>query len=494
MSYSARVGLTVLVALGIFVGAYIVLQGTGLFKKKYTLAVQFDNAQGITQGTPVRLSGVPIGEVDRVSLAPNRRAEVRLLIDERYRNAVGARDKITIATGGLLPTPYIEIIPARTGPPPAGDVLVGQSAVTTDDLLRSFNELLPEARNLVTSLTSVANSLDRLVGDPVAARSLKNAAANLEAASARGKALAANLEAASVSGRKIAANLDALTNQGRPRVARAVANLETASRHFERTTALLRTTMAENRPQVGEALENLSGAMAALEELLEEVKASFGDEELRGNLKETLVQLRETMANLRQTSANLTEATGHIKELTGDPQVNEDLRRTLHAARQTMEQAGPLLKRLNRIVGDAGEGVASARERFRRVDVRADLLRVTDPDANRLDVDASLPHRRGFYRLGVYDFTESNRLNLQLGQALGSRTTVRYGLHRSRLGLGLDLGAPLRPWLEADLYSLRDPRLDVRASQRLQPSLDLTLGVDDLFGANAPVAGVRWRF
>jgi hypothetical protein len=60
--------------------------------------------------------------------------------------------------------------------------------------------------------------------------------------------------------------------------------------------------------------------------------------------------------------------------------------------------------------------------------------------------------------------------------------------------VGLDLGAPRRPWLEADLYSLGDPRLDVRASGRLNRDLDLSLGVDDLFGSSAPVAGVRWRF
>jgi phospholipid/cholesterol/gamma-HCH transport system substrate-binding protein len=494
MTTSAKVGLTVLVALAVLAGAYIILQGGGPFRRTYELSVQFENAQGIAQGTEVRLSGVRIGEVIEVSLAPNRRANIKMEIERQYRNAVTPRDTVTIATGGLLPTPYIEIIPRPMGAAPSPGVLQGKSAVTTDDLLRRFNELMPEAQRLVISLTSVSDSLNRLVGDPAAAQSLKNTAANLEAASARGKSLVANLEAASERGQDFVGNLDAVSREGRPRIARAVGNLELASRNFERTSALLHQTLAENRPQVGQTLENLSEAMASLQALLEDVRGALGDEDLKKGLNDTLAQLKETMANLRQTTANLAEATGSVRDLTGDPQVNEDLRATISAARTTMEQAGPLFKRLNRIVGGTGEGVGGARERLRRVDVRADLLYRTDPSRARMDLDATIPRRNGFYRVGMYDFSEQNRINLQIGQALGGGASARFGFHASRLGVGLDLGAPRRPWLEADLYSLGDPRLDVRASGRLNRDLDLSLGVDDLFGSSAPVAGVRWRF
>jgi len=126
--------------------------------------------------------------------------------------------------------------------------------------------------------------------------------------------------------------------------------------------------------------------------------------------------------------------------------------------------------------------------------VRADLLQRTRPGRTRLDLDATVPTRAGFYRLGIYDFSERNRLNLQIGRRLGAGRTVRYGFHASRLGIGLDLGSPRRPWLETDLYSLRDPHLDVRGSHRLSDDLDLTVGVDDLLGTNAPIFGLRWRF
>jgi hypothetical protein len=128
------------------------------------------------------------------------------------------------------------------------------------------------------------------------------------------------------------------------------------------------------------------------------------------------------------------------------------------------------------------------------VNVRADLVRMASPGRTRLDLDATLPWRRGIVRVGLNDFTEANRFNLQLGQLFGPGRTLRYGIHASELGLGVDLGPVLRPWLETDLYSLQDPRLDLRTSYGLQRQLDLTLGVDDLFGSNVAVGGVRWRF
>jgi phospholipid/cholesterol/gamma-HCH transport system substrate-binding protein len=495
MSSSAKVGLTVMVALAMLAATYILLQGGGPFRRSFELVVQFENAQGITEGTEVRLSGVPIGEVVDVTLAPNRRANVRMKIERKYQGVIGPRDRITIATGGLLPTPYIEVVPyAPRDVPAAPGVLTGHTAVTTDDLLRRFDALMPEAQKLVQSLTQVSNSLNRLVGDPSAARSLRSTAANLEAASERGKAMVANLEAASERGRHLVGNLDDVSQDGRPRLARSFENIEAASKNFERTSAILAQTLRENRPQVGQTVENLSEAIASLQGLLEEVRGALGDEELRKGVNETVAQLKETMTNLKQTSANLAESTGSVRDFTGDPKVQEDLRATLASARKTMEEAEPLVRRLNEIVGPPSSDGKGRGPRIPKVQARADLLYRTSPGRARLDLDARIPRRQGYYRAGFYDFSEQNGFNLQIGQVLDRGTTLRYGLYASRLGVGLDLGAPRRPWLETDLYGLDDVRLDVRGYSRLFRELDLTLGVDEVFGANAPVAGVRWRF
>jgi hypothetical protein len=115
-----------------------------------------------------------------------------------------------------------------------------------------------------------------------------------------------------------------------------------------------------------------------------------------------------------------------------------------------------------------------------------------------VDVDATLPGGAGhFTRLGLHDFGENTRLNFQFGRPLREDVALRYGLHASRLGLGLDWAGPggrvTWPRLSADLYGLDQPTLDLRAATRLRSDLELTFGVDRLFKDNAPVLGLRWH-
>jgi phospholipid/cholesterol/gamma-HCH transport system substrate-binding protein len=487
-STAARVGLVVVLALGILAGAYVVLQGAGFWRKTYTKVVQFDNAQGLTKGTEVRYSGVRIGEVSDIFLAANKRANVRLEIEQKY--SINPKDTITIATGGLLPTPYIEIIPARTGPLPPGGVLLGKSAVTTDELLRNFNALLPETQKLVRSLTSMSHSLESLVGDPRVARSLKNSAANLEAVTASGKTTAANLEVVSARGKTAADNLVRFSQQGN----QIGTNFARTSRSLERTALLAEQAVRQNRGKIGETLDNLSGAMASLQDVLGEVKSALADETARTNLRETLAQMRQAMANLREASANLANATADVRNLTSDPKLNEDLRQTVASTRSTMEQADELVGRLNHLVGGKSSGASGARQQAVRSDFRTDVMHRSSLDRTSIDLDATLPRKGGFYRLGIHDFGEGSGLNLQLGNLFGSgRTSLRYGLHASRLGFGLDLGRPERPWLETDLYGLEETKLDVRGAYGFRRDLDLFLGVEELFRQNSPVIGLRWR-
>jgi hypothetical protein len=182
--------------------------------------------------------------------------------------------------------------------------------------------------------------------------------------------------------------------------------------------------------------------------------------------------------------------------------VQSDLRETISGARQTMGEATRLLHRINQIVGSGRDQTAGTQQRLRSIEMQLDLEQRTRPGRPRVDVNATLPGGRGrFTRFGVYDFGESTKLNVQLGRPIGRvpaqrvAASVRYGLHASRLGAGLDLtprGGSL-PRLSADVYGLDDPSLDLRMAAPIRPNLDVTLGFDRLFRDNAPVLGVRWH-
>src|SRR5690349_13941006 len=132
-SSALRVGIFVVLALILTAGIYVWLEGTFLGNPTTPITAEFENAQGITAGTVVRMAGVKIGEVERVELNPDtKKALVRMRVEQRHN--ISANDRITIASGGLLPAPYIEIIPARRSTAKTPGVYEGTETATLDQL------------------------------------------------------------------------------------------------------------------------------------------------------------------------------------------------------------------------------------------------------------------------------------------------------------------------------------------------------------------------
>jgi hypothetical protein len=164
-----------------------------------------------------------------------------------------------------------------------------------------------------------------------------------------------------------------------------------------------------------------------------------------------------------------------------------------------VEETHRLMVRLNKVHIGGGGGrsdqnqVKGPKDQVRKPTLAVDLAQEANPGRLSLDLNGYLPRKgAGFYQIGINDFTEGNKVNLQLGQPLGA-TWLRYGLHASELGVGFDIGSPTHPGFSADLYGLNEVQLDLRGRARVAPSLDLSFGVRSLFDRNAPMVGVTWR-
>jgi hypothetical protein len=221
---------------------------------------------------------------------------------------------------------------------------------------------------------------------------------------------------------------------------------------------------------------------------VEHVNDVVVDPKLKNTLQGTLVNLNEATANLVKISDNL-------EKLSGDRQLNEDLRATMSNTRASTAELAQVLARFNHILGGGRRSATAAptHEKVEKSAVTVDVAEQTRPGRPRLDLNAFVPAGSArFYRVGFSDLTETNKLNLQFGEPfLGG--SARFGLYASRLSVGLDVGAPSHPHFSADLYSLADPRLDLRARAGIGPGLDLTVGVLSAFRHNTPTVGVTWR-
>lgn len=80
-----RVGLMVVATIVVAVVLMAIFGGfSGLFVNAYVIHVRFDHAPGVAVGTPVRKSGVRIGEVSDLELTPNDEVLVTLRINGKY--------------------------------------------------------------------------------------------------------------------------------------------------------------------------------------------------------------------------------------------------------------------------------------------------------------------------------------------------------------------------------------------------------------------------
>jgi phospholipid/cholesterol/gamma-HCH transport system substrate-binding protein len=176
-----RVGITVILAsltLGFLL--FLMSNTAGLFTPRITLKSYFDNAQGLREGAPVRLSGVDIGNVRRIRIVPDKDkqltpVEVTVKVSTRYGYAL-RRDSVTsLETAGVLGETYLDIESSQAVGPLAqdGDTLptaihpdFNQVVRASQSTLENMDALLKRADRILAFAESGKGSLGKLIYDP----------------------------------------------------------------------------------------------------------------------------------------------------------------------------------------------------------------------------------------------------------------------------------------------------------------------------------------
>jgi phospholipid/cholesterol/gamma-HCH transport system substrate-binding protein len=166
-----RVGLLVIVSIAVLI--FLILNATGdinPFAKKLHVKARFANADGLREGSEVRLAGVRVGKVESIKLMPPSddpnapKVEARLAIDNKI-DGRPASDRIRTDSQAQLGSPsllgnekLINVTPGTAvGQPVTEDfVLTSQSA-------NSFNDLATSGNDLVQRLSKVSDQVNDIV-------------------------------------------------------------------------------------------------------------------------------------------------------------------------------------------------------------------------------------------------------------------------------------------------------------------------------------------
>ena len=303
----------------------------------------------------------------------------------------------------------------------------------------------------------------------------------------------------------------------------AFRSLRRAAENVEVGTQGLRTFGdPQAQKTLRETLESVNQATGALRDTAVTVRDAVIDPQNREQLGGTFSTLNQTAKSLQGTVQNLNEITGALKNVAVDPQVQSDLKATVANLNGTLAATRSAAERVSGLLGgrksrktetssgtpnDSKDGTSSTRSDAEiaantfSTGVDFTLRRYTGlkgegdaRDAGRTFGDVTLNTELFSkpLRLGVSGIGESNDLTLQSGAYLGRDKIVRYGLYRSKLGVGGEIKRG-KFSLEGNLYDPNDASYNAYLGYKISDSLEVIAGREKLGGVRTNAVGVRLR-
>jgi len=179
-----RVGLFVLVALFVIAVGIFYVTGAGFLGPKYRLRTYLPEVAGVTNGAPVRLDGVDVGNVEAIRLVPrtdghipekSQNIELVMRVDKRFQPDILTDSTASLVTEGLLGNRYVNITRGFTGVPlKENQEVPGTAEKSLSDVMASMQGLTVDVRNVITSLQEGKGTLGKLLTDDQAYNNLNS--------------------------------------------------------------------------------------------------------------------------------------------------------------------------------------------------------------------------------------------------------------------------------------------------------------------------------
>lgn len=240
-----------------------------LFKKKKEVKALFLFSDGIEKNAQVRLSGIKIGKVAGIRVAPESGDKIELTLSIFGDTVIKQDAKAAIKSLGLVGGKYVEM---TSGTPKApllepGGIITGEESFKLEDLTKA-------ALDVVGKIQSIATNLDRTLGDPALAKSLKTTIQNLRDASSNVKEITANKDEVA----QTLQNLKDMTSH-KDEVAQTMKDLPVLMKKLDASADNLKALteksdklVGENRKTIDEMVAHFRDMGKNLKELSEEVK------------------------------------------------------------------------------------------------------------------------------------------------------------------------------------------------------------------------------
>ncbi|QSQ26248.1 MCE family protein [Pyxidicoccus parkwayensis] len=460
-----RVGLLVIAA-GAFFITFILFAKKGGLSESESLRVwaYFRDASGLAVRGRVQIAGIPVGEIDEITLEGTRAKvflKIRKDVDLREDAVVTKRSESLLGDYLLDLNPGTENAPAM---PNGGQI---RRVIDTAGMEAVFESL----SQITADIQQVTGSLREVLGGEKGQGSLQRIVENLV---------------------RLSDSVDATVRRNADRLDVIVGNVEGISEDVRGITR-------SNSADVSRIVDNIEMITRDVREVLASVKNIVGTGE--GDVKETVASLKQTLNKLDSTLGNLEEISRKVKNGEGAAGVLLSDETVGREVRETLSDVAHFTSRLTDLQTEVGiqSTYLAAQGRSKNVfsvrlipkpDKYYLLELVDDPRGTvSTQVVQTNPPSEGDPVIQTQKVTkESLKVSLQFAKRWYF-TTLRVGLIESTGGVGGDLhffDDALTLKLDAFNFAadeLRYPRL--RASLRAQAfdHLFVVAGMDDILNA-----------
>jgi ABC-type transporter Mla subunit MlaD len=377
------IGMFVLIAL-ILLSTLIVAFGSlpAVFKRVNHYTIRFKDAPGVAQGTPVRRSGVRIGEVTDINL-DNETGDVEVVVGIEKKYTVRHNEEPTLITGLLGTDTTIDLVPVTEGPGqpppdrspiPPGTELAGKRTVSVNTLLNRASEVVPTTQETLNDMRKSLQRLEKM--SPLmeeALREYRDLAKDVR------KALPASETTIREVGDLAKAVRDSVpdlrqtnteiqkllrsTNDAYPDLKRTADDIGTTVRIWGRVGERVNVLLETNRDELDRGIKELVKGVERFNEVLTRVLNVLTEDNVK-NISATIKNVREGSNHLPSMARNadklLEESRGTLRRLDTTLQRAEEFMGNIQQVTKPFSERGGTitknldesLDKLNRTLGD----------------------------------------------------------------------------------------------------------------------------------------------
>jgi phospholipid/cholesterol/gamma-HCH transport system substrate-binding protein len=351
-------GLFVLLAIGSFVGFGLFFSNRAdLLTARDNYPTVFEDARGLGVGTPIRRSGVRIGQVTDLQLNDDGTVTATLTIDRRFPPR--ADEEPTITRGLISGDSTIDLLPrlpidpkADRSPLPAGTKIIGKSPVDPRIFVNQAADVLPTAQSSLDAIRKSVQRLEKL--EPQFEQALETIVALAIAA----REFVPEFRRTNDQFQKLLMTID----DARPELKRTNTDLQVLLTNASRAAEQINVLVASNQKALTEGISQLT-------DVLTNVNAVLGKQN-QDNFAAALKNLREVSDDLRPLA----------KELAG---ISKDVSKIVKDVDGVVNDVGGVVKESELFVKDGRELVQRLQTTAKNLDgAITDVRKISGPLAD----------------------------------------------------------------------------------------------------------------